>query len=288
MGALRVQLLVIDGQKDFMDDPDSALPVPGANADMDRTAALVDRIGHRLDDIAATLDTQYVMDYRHPGAWRNAAGEHPLPITQGGALITADDIRNGIWIPLGANTRPPVLGGITVKEFMIICAETRASEGVPGLEIWPEHCIIGSPGHNLQANLRRSLQAWERNEGACVNYCTKGTNVYTEHYGALMANVPIAADPSTQLNTDFLESLMEADVLGVAMEALSHCGMTTVDQIVANFGKAPLSKIHLLTDCTSPIPKVGNGPDFPAMSAAWLRKMEAMGLVLTTSTEFMA
>ncbi len=67
MSKLNVHLLVIDPQKDFMDDRDSALPVPGANADMKRLAKMIDRVGRKLSDIHVTLDSHRVIDVAHPG-----------------------------------------------------------------------------------------------------------------------------------------------------------------------------------------------------------------------------
>lgn len=45
---MKVHLLIIDPQIDFMDLPGSALPVAGANADMDRFAPLLDKINDKL------------------------------------------------------------------------------------------------------------------------------------------------------------------------------------------------------------------------------------------------
>jgi nicotinamidase/pyrazinamidase len=77
-------------------------------------------------------------------------------------------------------------------------------------------------------------------------------------------------------------------MIAVAGEALSHCVKRTVEQIVENIGAEHLKKFYILTDCTSSIPKIGDGPDFPAISADFLRDMEARGLNLTTSVEFLA
>ena len=74
MSALKIHLLVIDPQKDFMDDSDSALPVSGANEDMNRLADMIDRIGDKIADIHVTLDSHQVIDVGHSGFWRNQTG----------------------------------------------------------------------------------------------------------------------------------------------------------------------------------------------------------------------
>lgn len=272
--SISVHLVVIDPQKDFMDDPDSALPVPGANDDMNRLAAMVDRIGPKLEDIHVTLDSHRVIDVGHPGFWRNSDGDSPSPFT----IITADDLTTGHWSPRNMEFRAR----------MIDYAKSLERGGNYPLMVWPEHCIIGTPGHNVQTTLMQSLVKWERKNFANVNFVTKGTNAFTEHYGALQAEVPDANDPSTALNVEFLSMFSQADIILLAGEALSHCVLSTVNQIVNNIGDADVKKFRILTDCSSPVPQVGAGPDFPAIAQTWLQDMQSRGMELTTSTEVFA
>lgn len=282
--AQNVQLVVIDPQKDFMDDRDSNLPVPGANADMDRLAKMLDRVGRKIGDVHVTLDSHHLVDVGHPTMWQDAKGNPPPPFT----AIMADDIRAGIWTPRNGNTRPRDLGGKTIKEYFIAYAETLQQQGSHVLMVWPVHCLIGSKGHAVQANLAAALERWAKQEFATINYVTKGTNPWTEHYGGLQAEVPMASDPSTGLNTQLLDVLEQADVVAFAGEALTHCVMNTVKQVIDNVDPKLVRKFHLLTDCTSPIPAVPGGPDFPAMADAWIRDMKARGMVTTTSKQFLA
>lgn len=271
--SLNVHLLVIDPQNDFMDSPGASLPVAGANGDMKRLATLVKRVGHKLDDVHVTLDSHRVIDVGHPGMWRDQHGNMPNPFT----IISANDIQNGIWTP-----RDPGL-----RARMLKYAEALAIGGNYPLMVWPEHCKIGTPGHNVQADLSLALEDWERKEFATVNYVTKGTNPFTEHYGALQAEVPDPEDPSTMLNADFLAMLKDADIVGVAGEALSHCVKSTVDQIARNIGDEHVKKFQILTDCSNPVPQVGAGPDFPAIAKAWLLQMQSQGMTLVKSDDFL-
>jgi nicotinamidase/pyrazinamidase len=281
---LKAHLVIIDPQVDFMDLPGSALPVPGADADMKRLASLIRRIGPKIDDIHVTLDSHRVIDVGHPAMWRNQAGESPEPFT----IITVDDLVNGIWLPRNAQARLPQLGGQSLGEYVLDYARTLAAEGNYPLMVWPQHCVIGTPGHNVHSELMAALQQWERQEFANVNFVTKGANPFTEHYGALQAEVPMASDPSSGVNTAFLDILSQADIVVVAGEALSHCVRSTVTQIADKIGEQHVQKFHILTDCTSPVPKVGDGPDFPAIAGVWLKDMERRGMTLTTSTDFLA
>src|ERR1043165_7341517 len=110
----RTQLLIIDPQHDFCDLPATpgttphttpALPVAGANADMQRTAALIDATGDRLDGITVTLDSHHRLHLRHPGFWGRADGEAVGPFTQ----ITAAQVRAGEYQPRDTAALPRAL-----------------------------------------------------------------------------------------------------------------------------------------------------------------------------------
>src|SRR3989344_3558676 len=285
---LRVHLVVIDPQDSFMGNDDgtphsvkfadgtaltATLPVKGAVSDMKRLAKMIERIGPRLEDIHATLDSHRVIDVAHGGMWRDENGKSPNPFT----LITSNDIVNRIWTPRNPNLR----------QRMIDYARALEAGGNYLLIIWPEHCLIGTWGHNVQADLAEAFLRWERSQFANVDYVSKGTNPFTEHYGALLAEVPDPSDPSTQLNTAFLTVMQNADIIAFAGEASSHCVLTTLKQVVQNIGKEHLKKFHLLTDCMSPVAPAPGTPDFPAIAEQFLKDMATEGMTLTTSTEFL-
>ena len=277
----KVHLLVIDPQNDFMDIPGATLPVAGANADMVRLAALVDRIGTKLQNIHVTLDSHHLVDIAHPAFWRDQNGQSPNPMT----MISAQSIKDGTWSP-----RIPAA---ELRTYAIGYAEALEAAGKYTLMVWPPHCLIGSSGHNVQKDLYAALGRWETRRVRTVDYVTKGTNVLTEHYGALLAEVPIANDPSTQLNGRFLAMLQEADTIVVAGEASSHCVKATIEQVADNIGAEHVKKFHLLTDCMSPVPAV-TAPDgtvivdFPGMANAFLANMQSLGMTLSTSDRFLA
>lgn len=269
---LKIHLLVIDPQNDFMDQAHSALPVAGANDDMKRLATFISQYGKKFADIHVTLDSHQVVDIAHPVWWINSKGQTPAPYT----LITADDIEAGIWTP-----RDPA-----VRQRSLEYARSLEKTGKFLLFIWPPHCLIGTWGHSVQEDLMKSLLDWQATQYAMVDFVTKGTNPYTEHYGGLLAEVPDPQDPSTQLNTHLLQTLQEADIILIAGEALSHCVKETLNQIADNIGPEHVKKIKILTDCTSPVPAVHGGPDFPAIAAQWLKDMQKKGVQLTTTTSF--
>lgn len=289
--SLTTHLVVIDPQNDFMDiraaegDPvglalpdgtrfRSTLPVPGALEDMARVAAMIDRLGARLDRIHVTLDTHRVIDVAHPAFWRDPAGAPPPPFT----LITRADVQSGVWSPRRPEWRSRMLDYTAELELA----------GKFVLMIWPEHCLVGSWGHNVTDTLRSALAAWERGQGVPTEFVAKGLNTFTEHYGALIAEVPDPSDPATQLNRDFVATLQQADIIAIAGEASSHCVATTVRQLVDHIGEQHVPKVHILTDCMSPVPPSPGSPDFPAIADQFLADMAARGLVLTTSDAFLS
>lgn len=252
--------------------PPPALPVPGATEDMKRLAVFVKKHGDRLEDIHVTMDSHQEIDVAHPVWYKNSKGETPQPFS----VISVSDFEQGIWTTRDPNARVRTLEYLRELE----------RNGKKLLTVWNPHCRVGTFGHAIQADLMEALLEWQIKEYAMVDFVTKGTNPYTEHYGALMAEVPDPTDPTTQLNTDLLDTLQKADVILIAGEALSHCVMETLNQIMDNIGNDHLKKIQILTDCTSSIPAIPGVIDFPALSQAWLKDIQTKGVQLTTSTTF--
>ena len=265
---MRVELLIIDPQIDFCDPNKGALYVGGAEHDIERLARMVRRVAPKLSDIHVTLDSHHTVDIAHPIFWSDGTGAHPNPFT----IITAADVENGRW----TTTQP----GMYRRALDYVKA--LEAGGRYALCIWPYHCLIGSPGHAVMPDLFEALQEWER-RFAVVDYVTKGSNIYTEHYSAIQAEVPDPADPSTQINTALIQTLMQADIIAIAGEAGSHCLANTVRDLANNFGgPAEIKKLVLLTDATSPV------TGFEPYQADFMRDMTARGMQLSTTTEFLA
>lgn len=263
----KIDLLIIDPQKDFC-DPQGALFVPGADQDMSRLTKMVNRIGSKLNDIHVTLDSHHVMDIAHPMFWKDSSGSRPAPFT----IITKSDIDNGNW-------------STTIPSF-----HKRASEYVALLEtngryplcIWPEHCLIGSEGHAVVPELFEALKNWERNHSAMVDYVSKGSNIHTEHYSGVQADVPDPSDPSTQINVRLIKTLEECDTVLIAGEALSHCLANTTKDIVDNFSDSSyVKKIVLLEDASS---SVGS---FETLGSDFVKDMVAKGMQISNTEDFL-
>ena len=245
-----------------------ALPVPGAHADMQRLAQFIRGGGEAIDAITVTLDSHHRLDIAHPGFWRTAAGGAVAPFTP----ITAAHARAGEFSPRQASALPRTLAYL----------EELDARGRYTLMVWPVHCEIGSWGHNVHADVRAAYNAWEERTLRSVAKVIKGANPWTEHYSAVQAEVPDAADAQTQINRALLGDLARADVLLIAGEASSHCVKASAEHIVAHLATRPGAarpRIVLLTDCMSPV------AGFEAQQTQFFEAMRAQGVVLARSGE---
>ena len=263
---MQVQLLVIDPQIDFC-DPNGALSVAGADGDMARLAQMIERLAPRLDRIHVTLDSHHLVDIAHPIFWQDEGGNSPAPFT----IISAEDVEAGRWKAAQPQARDRAAAYV----------QALARHGRYPLCIWPPHCLLGSRGHDVQPALFDALQAWEQRY-AVVDYVQKGSNIYTEHYSAIQADVPDPSDPSTQVNTALIEALKQADIVAVAGEAGSHCVANTVRDLAQFGGEQLASKIVLLRDAVSPV------GGFEAFQDSFISELTGQGMRLSTTAEFLA
>jgi nicotinamidase/pyrazinamidase len=265
--AKKIHLVCIDPQVDFC-DPKGNLYVKGADKDMERLAAMVKRLKHKIDDIHVTLDSHHLVHIAHPIFWKDAAGQNPKPFT----IISAQDVRSGTW-----TTAKPRLFK-QAKEYV----ETLEKNGRYPLCIWPPHCLIGTIGQTVYPVLNDALMDWCR-DFATVDFVTKGSNFMTEHYSAIVADVPDANDPSTQMNVGLLNTINEADLVLLAGEARSHCLANTGRDACDYFADDSLvKKLVLLTDATS---DVGG---FENLGEQFVKDMTKRGMQVTTTKDFLA
>ena len=267
--AKKIELCIIDPQNDFCDPFKGTLFVKGADGDCNRLAAFVRRVGSALNDINVTLDSHHDVDIAHPIFWRNTAGKNPSPFT----IIPADDVKKGNWLP--------AVPSKVLRDRAIKYVNDLAAGGRYPLCIWPPHCIIGSWGHNIKPELHEALREWEKQQFATITTITKGSNPYTEHYSAIKADVPDPTDPSTQINTDFIQKLMDCDEILIAGEALSHCVANTFRDVAQEFGNDEyVKKMVLLKDASS------NVTGFESLGDAFIKDMTARGMRVSTTKDY--
>jgi len=269
MSDIKKILVIIDPQVDFMDLEGSALPVIGATADMDRVANLIDKVGDMYDEIHVTLDSHHNYHIAHPLFFIGKDGKAPDP----GTVISIEDINTGTW-----KAKVPAHQGLLTDYVQQLKDNNRYD-----LTVWPPHCLIGSIGATIYQPLFDALSRWEIRNCGIVLKTTKGSNWSTEHYSAVSADVERLDDPSTSLNTNFIEPLESAEV-HVAGEASSHCLAFTVRDIVAQFGSDALKNFKLIINGMSPV-VIPNVIDFTYLEKEFFADMKKEGLQLITTEE---
>lgn len=275
-----VTLFLIDPQNDFCNppvieideetqeeriiSPGGALYVPGAEADVTRLAGLISRENQNIDNIVVTLDTHHQVDIAHPIWWTDEEGQHPDPFT----IISVDDVESGRW-----NTTVPQFENRSIEYVKAL-----ADGGKYPLCIWPPHCLEGTQGHALPKILNEALREWEQ-RFAKVDFVRKGTNMWTEHYSAIKAEVTDPSDPRTNLNRLLVDNLKHnADLILVGGEASSHCVANTIRDLIEAFDDpVKNTRIVYLKDCCSCV------PGFEDLEESFLQEIDDAGVQITDS-----
>ena len=289
----RVHLIIIDPQRSFCAPVDAAkqqiehdgeLCVPGAWDDMVRVGDMVRRLGRKIDNISVTLDSHQQLHIAHPLWWKDMSGKHPNPFTlmredKGkviGYVYDASGNTSDVGEFIPAIPRPDVL------DWSVNYLKSLAKGGRYPHCIWPIHCLIGTRGHNIVEPLMDALLEWSRNTFRTINFVTKGSNAFVEHFSAVRAEVEYPGDPSTQINSAFIGILNDYDEIIGGGEALSHCFANTFGDIANTFkDDSFIKKFKLLKDGSS------NVPGFEFLGDKFVKEMTARGMQITTTTEYL-
>ncbi|MCP3926651.1 MAG: isochorismatase family protein [Desulfobacterales bacterium] len=255
-------LVIIDPQNDFCLS-DGALSVPGAERDMKRLSTFIERSGSKINNIHCSIDHHHYFDISHPAFWIDKDGKNPSPFT----IITGFDLKNGFY-----KTDDPIHSDYAFEYVKKLEINNRYP-----LCIWPEHCLIGSPGSNIVDVVNNAFVKWEKINKKTINYIFKGLNNMTEHYSAVKADVEDPLDSTTKLNNDLILKLKGADQILFAGEASSHCLKFTVEDIADALGEDYVKKMVLLSDCTSPV------GGFKDESDKFIKAMQTRGMQITDS-----
>ena len=189
----KATLFIIDPQVDF--HPGGSLAVPGADEDSKRIADMIKKNKHNIHEIFVSLDSHHPSHIAHAAFWVDKKGNKPALFT----TITYKDIVNEVWLPRDDNPE--------TVEWCLTYTKALERKGRMTLTIWPDHCIIGTKGHAIVANINEALQEWSLYSQRPVTYVMKGQNCRTEMYSALEAEVMDPSDFSTGLNTDLVAKL---------------------------------------------------------------------------------
>lgn len=285
---MNIQLMIVDPQNDFCIADNGhgnkgSLVVSGAYEDMKRTAALIKRLGSKIDDIHVTLDSHQTVGIERPTWWKHAStGARPAPFTILGVnpqnrIVALNPADMSFTDTEYVTTMPSYYN--RSRDYLKALAAGKRYPHV----VWPVHCVIGTWGYGIVPELSEALCEWEDKYFAHIDYVVKGNNFWTEHFSAVKAEVPDPKDPMTQINTGLVKTLSEADLILITGEALSHCVCNSVTDVADTFVDPQyVQKMVLLTDASS------NVGGFEFLGDAFIKKMTARGMKLSTTADILA
>jgi nicotinamidase-related amidase len=254
----KLRLLLIDAQKDFC-FPEGTLYVGGRSGtgaidDSRRTAEFIYRNLPLITSISPTLDTHIPFQIFSRSFWENEDGS---PVSAN-TIITSSDVEKGTCRP--SLTAAGVLGVSPIwltSEVLNYCRELEKG-GKYQLFIWPEHCLLGSAGHNLVGVIEEAALFHAIARGSQTDFQIKGGNPLTENYSVLRPEVLMRHDgkPSGQKNVRFIEALLNDDYVVIAGQAASHCVKSSIDDLLSEIvAKDPklAQKVYVMQDCMSSV-----------------------------------
>ena len=296
----KVALLLIDVQRDFC-FPQGTLYVGGRSGtgaidDSRRIAEFIYGNMAQITSIVPTLDTHVNLQIFSPAFWQDENGQMLQPHD----MIDGDLTILRFGQPVGkARVAPYVASALNVPYSWLLAygehyCRTLAQGGKYMLYIWPEHCMLGTPGHTVVGVVDEAVRFHDSVRGGLSGYQIKGGNPLTENYSVLGPEVLVAHDGKAiaQKNVGFVRTLLESDAVIIGGQASSHCVKSTIDDLLLEIvAKDPAlaKKVYILSDCTSAVAVPdGNGGffvDFTDQAQEALNRFESAGMHIVASTD---
>jgi nicotinamidase-related amidase len=296
---VKVVLMPIDVQRDFC-FPEGALFVAGRSGqgaidDSRRLAEFIYRELPNITTISPTLDTHEPFQIFSPMFWRD---EKEMP------LLPHDMIDGDLIIQRGGKAIGRALPSLDIASmldmshielvrqvsFYVKQVLLGGHSGKYMLYLWPEHCILGSEGHNPVGVVdeARMFHAYARVSQNRPEM--KGQDTLTESYSVFSPEVtehwngkrPIAAR-----NQRFLDHILSYQKILVAGQALSHCVQSSLDDLLAEIKRRDArlaGNVYILCDTMSSV-VIPDGPDFTEKGEEALKRFAAAGMHIVRSTD---
>lgn len=158
-------LVLVDMQKCFLNE----LPIYGATLNYDEVAEKIENNIYDIDHITLIKNSHNNSEINNKLNWINSTGHHPQDYQE----INIIDIGRKWW-PLS----------ISIEYAKNYSTELYKNNKNP-IIIWPEHCTIGTQGHETIDTINEVLNKWENTTNKKVVIIEKGLNFYSEEYGIL-------------------------------------------------------------------------------------------------------
>jgi len=246
-------LLIIDPQNDFMEDGN--LAVKGARNDILNLTTFIYNNLRKIDKIKVSLDSHTYKQIFSQIWWENAEGNHP-----------------DFYTVIDENSKyKPVFHKEHSMKYLKYLADNNKE-----LIIWPYHCLLGTFGHNIEANLENMLSYFSLVTKKTVEKITKGSNPLSEMYGIFKEEF---SEVNAQINPMLAKAYGKYENIIVAGEAKSHCVLETVKQMCEFYSFDHFnSNIIILEDCMSSIEGFEEKTE-----QAYASLVKKYNIVLTTS-----
>ncbi|WP_300759056.1 nicotinamidase [uncultured Brachyspira sp.] len=231
-----IGLVIVNVQRDFIDPKKGALPVKGSVKDVKRIIRFIYENLEDIYSIYTAMDTHYYDSIFHPYMWQKPNGEEIEPFTE----VTLDKINSNEIIPL-------------YKKEQIAYVKKLKKENMKNLMIWPYHCLYGTDGWLIEKQLNNMLLFFERAKETNVNKIIKGTERFTEMYGAIK---PEIVTPETRFfDMAWVYDLKNYKKICICGEAKDLGLYETVKQIYIMYSgdKNITKKINVMMNCGSSI-----------------------------------
>ena len=212
-----------------------------------------------------SLNSRHKTHISNPISWVNEKGETPEAYT----VVKKEDLEKGKY-----RARMHLLQDSYFEYVNALEKNNRDP-----LVLWPEHCLVGTEGHAITPEINEALQEWAGKNMATVEYIIKGTNVCTEMYSAISAEIAQPEDPATSLDLVMVERLSMTDRVLVCGQSLSHSVNHTLRDLSTHWREENMGKLYLLNDCTSAL------PGFESVAEDFLQDMRDKGVVITSCQE---
>ena len=228
-------LLIIDAQRDFIDMEKGALAVQGASDDIKRIIKFIYDNIENLSAIYTTIDTHSYDSIFHPFLWKTPNGKYVKPFTE----ITLEKIENKEVIPI-------------YKDIQTDYVKKLKEQGSQNLIVWTYHCIYGTDGWLIEKQLSNMLAFFEASKKTSIKKIIKGTDKFTEMYGAIK---PEVLTGENHYNNDWVKEIKDYDKIYICGEAKDYCVYETIKQFceIYKSEKNITEKIYFMDNCCSSI-----------------------------------
>lgn len=221
-------LLIIDPQVDFIS---GSLPVATAEECMNRLSSFIDEGPDLFSDILVTLDSHLPGHISFRSSWNVRSWEDEDDITE----ITPEMI--------GQTVKPkyPFLNQVDIAEYLDKFPRKR-------LNLWPDHCVIGTPGHSIWPRLKESLDKWSSKSKKPWEILMKGNRPDREMYSAILCDGEVfqGLTCTPGIDSNLIESYDKIYIAGIAKD---FCVAATVKDLIEQFEPEIQSRLVFIDDC---------------------------------------